>query len=83
MLFHYQLETLDIFLQANNGERLGDSVEGVAGRQDDGHGAQHKARGFPRILKAGHGIKLGAVVSEWGEGHGVTRPEGFLNHGIN
>ena len=33
----------------------------MAGKQADG--VKVRNRGFPRIIKAGHGIKLGAVVS--------------------
>ena len=54
--------SISLSLQANNGESQGENAEGVAGRQDEGGRARHRARGFPRIIKAGHGIKLGAVV---------------------
>lgn len=47
-------------MQANNGEHGGDGAEGVA-RIEEGVDKVRR-RGFPRILKAGHGIKLGAVV---------------------
>jgi hypothetical protein len=67
-VFHGLLDLLLVVyhLQASNGEQVGDGGEGGAERQDDGRGVRRKARGFPRILKAGHGIKLGAVVSVWG-----------------
>ena len=46
--------------QANNEEKSAESREGVAVRLYEGTKVNRK--GFPRIIKAGHGIKQGAVV---------------------
>ena len=48
-------------LQASNGEQQGEGAEGMAARPDGG--VKVRRSGFPRIIKAGHGVKLGAVVS--------------------
>ena len=45
--------------------RLGDGAGGTAGIRADG--IKVRQRGFPRIIKAGHGIKLGAVVCKINE----------------
>lgn len=50
-------------IATGNGERFSSSTEGVASKQDGKDIVRH--RGFPRILKAGHGIKLGAVMKNW------------------
>ena len=50
-----------VVVQASNGERLEEGAEGATEQQQDG--VKVRRRGFPRIIKAGHGIKLGAVVS--------------------
>jgi len=46
-------------VQATNGQR--GVAEGISNTQEDSAGTGR--RGFPRILKAGYAIKLGAVVS--------------------
>ncbi len=57
--------------QTTNGDRACNGAEGVSGRQADGAKMRH--RGFPRIIKAGHGIKQGAVVGTYLE----IAPEGL------
>lgn len=59
-LLHLLLMSVFVAMQASNGEQLGDGAEGTAITQDDG--VKVHCSGFPRIIKAGHGVKLGAVV---------------------
>lgn len=54
-----------LVLQVNNGEKSGECTEGMAVRPDE-DGTKLRRRGFPRIIKAGHGIKQGAVVHHRG-----------------
>ena len=47
-------------------EGFSESLEQSGARNGEDKGAQapssRKSRGYPRVMKAGHGIKLGAVV---------------------
>lgn len=55
------MQCVVVTVQTTNGEQHGEGAEGSAVSQGDG--VRVHRSGFPRIIKAGHGVKLGAVVS--------------------